>query len=66
MRGGGGMFDIHEFGKRIRRLLDGNFSYRKLLVLIVIFGGLLLYLGPSVAQWLFSSNREPIEGNFKF
>ncbi|XP_015594642.1 uncharacterized protein KIAA2013 homolog [Cephus cinctus] len=58
---GGGMFDAHEFGKRIRRFLDGNYSYRKLLLIIVICGGALLYLGPSFAQWLFSSSREPIE-----
>lgn len=56
------MFDLHEFGKRVRRLLDGNYSCRKILVLIIIFGGLLLYLGPSLFQWLFSSTREPIEG----
>lgn len=62
MRGGGGMFDVHEFGKRVRRSLDGNYSYRKILVLLVIFGGFLLYVGPSLFQWLFSSRREPIEG----
>ncbi|OXU28585.1 hypothetical protein TSAR_004806 [Trichomalopsis sarcophagae] len=61
MRGGGGMFDVHEFGKRVRRSLDGNYSYRKILVLLVIFGGFLLYVGPSLFQWLFSSRREPIE-----
>lgn len=57
----GGMFDIYEFGKRIRRLLDGNYSYRKILVLLVIFGAILLYLGPPIAQWIFSSNGKPIE-----
>ncbi|KAL7288729.1 hypothetical protein TKK_0017454 [Trichogramma kaykai] len=61
MRFGGGMFDRHEFGKRVRRLLDGNYSYRKILVLLIIFGSLILYLGPSIAQWLFSTRREPIE-----
>lgn len=55
------MFDAHEFAKRLRRLVDGNYSYRKLLVLLVLCGGLLLYLGPSVAQWLFSSSQEPAE-----
>ena len=59
-----GMFDMVEFGKRIRRLMDVNYSYRKLLVLLVISGAILLYLGPSFAQWLFSSSREPIEGTF--
>lgn len=59
----GGMFDIYEFGKRIRRLLDGNYSYRKILMLLIIFGAILLYLGPPLAQWLFSSNGKPIEGN---
>lgn len=62
MRGGGGMFDVYEFGKRLRRSLDGNYSYRKILVLLVIFGGFMLYVGPSLAQWFFSSRREPIEG----
>lgn len=61
----GGMFDIYEFGKRIRRLLDGNYSYRKILVLLIIFGAILLYLGPPFAQWLFSSNGKPIEGKCK-
>lgn len=58
------MFDAHEFGKRIRRLIDGNYSYRKILVFLIVCGGALLYFGPSLAQWLFSSNREPIEGPF--
>ncbi|XP_012277078.1 uncharacterized protein KIAA2013 homolog [Orussus abietinus] len=58
---GSGMLDAHEFGKRIRRLLDGNYSYRKLLLLLVICGGALLYFGPPFAQWLFSSNRESLE-----
>ena len=57
------MFVIHEFGKRIRRLLDGNYSYRKILVLLVISGAILLYIGPSFAQWIFSSSGKPIEGN---
>ena len=58
----GGMFDAHEFGKRVRRLIDGNYSYRKILVFIIVCGGILLYFGPSLAQWLFSSNNEPTEG----
>lgn len=58
------MLDGREFGKRVRRLLDGNYSYRKVLLIVLIFGGLLLYFGPSFAQWLFSTTREPIEGNF--
>ncbi|XP_015510287.1 uncharacterized protein KIAA2013 homolog [Neodiprion lecontei] len=58
---GGGMFDTHDFAKRIRRFIDGNHSYRKLLILLVICGALLLYLGPSVAQWLFASSQRPIE-----
>lgn len=57
------MLDGREFGKRVRRLLDGNYSYRKILLLVLICGGLLLYFGPPVAQWLFSTVREPIEGD---
>jgi len=56
------MLDGREFGKRVRRILDGNYSYRKILLIILICGGLLLYFGSPVAQWLFSSAREPIEG----
>jgi len=59
----GGMLDGREFGKRVRRLLDSNYSYRKILLIVLVFGGLLLYFGPSFAQWLFSTSREPIEGN---
>lgn len=58
------MLDGREFGKRVRRLLDGNYSYRKILLIVLVCGGLLLYFGPSFAQWLFSTAREPIEGNF--
>ncbi|XP_029167471.1 uncharacterized protein KIAA2013 homolog [Nylanderia fulva] len=57
----GGMLDGREFGKRVRRLLDGNYSYRKILLIVLVCGGLLLYFGPSFAQWLFSTAREPIE-----
>ncbi|KAF7382789.1 hypothetical protein HZH66_013191 [Vespula vulgaris] len=57
----GGMLDAREFGKRIRRLIDVNYSYRKLLLFILICGGVLLYFGPQFAQWLFSTAREPIE-----
>ncbi|XP_015433835.1 PREDICTED: uncharacterized protein KIAA2013 homolog [Dufourea novaeangliae] len=54
----GTMFDSREIGKRIRRLVDGNYSYRKILILIIICGGILLYFGPPFAQWLFSSTGE--------
>ncbi|XP_033353701.1 uncharacterized protein KIAA2013 homolog isoform X1 [Bombus vosnesenskii] len=57
----GTMFDNREIGKRIRRLLDGNYSYRKILILLTICGGILLYFGPSFVQWLFSSTRESIK-----
>lgn len=60
------MLDAREFGKRIRRLIDVNYSYRKLLLFILICGGILLYFGPQFAQWLFSTAREPIEGNIKY
>lgn len=57
------MFDSREIGKRIRRLIDGNYSYRKILVLIIICGGIFLYFGPPVAHWLFSSTGESVQGN---
>ncbi|XP_078037455.1 uncharacterized protein KIAA2013 homolog [Augochlora pura] len=57
----GTMFDSREIGKRIRRLLDGNYSYRKILIIIIICGGILLYFGPPFAQWLFSSAGESIQ-----
>lgn len=56
------MLDGREFSKRVRRALDGNYSYRKILLIVLICGGLLLYFGPPFAQWLLSSTREPIEG----
>ncbi|XP_014206584.1 uncharacterized protein KIAA2013 homolog [Copidosoma floridanum] len=61
MRGSAGMFDVHEFCKRLRRLLDGNYSCRKILLLLIILAAVLLYVGSSLAQWLFSGSREPIE-----
>ena len=60
------MFDNREIGKRIRRLIDGNYSYRKVLILLTICGGILLYFGPSFVQWLFSSTRESTQGNKSF
>lgn len=57
------MFDSREFGKRIRRLIDGNYSYRKILILLIICGGILLYFGPPFAQWIFSSTGESIQGS---
>ncbi|XP_029038962.1 uncharacterized protein KIAA2013 homolog [Osmia bicornis bicornis] len=57
----GRMFDSREFGKRIRRLIDGNYSYRKILILLIICGGVLLYFGPPFAQWIFSSTGESIQ-----
>lgn len=59
----GSMFDSREIGKRIRRLVDGNYSFRKILILVIICGGILLYFGPPFAQWVFSSTGETIEGN---
>lgn len=58
----GGMFDVREFGKRVRRFLDGNYSCRKILFFVIIFGGLLLYLGPPIVQWLFSTRKDEIQG----
>ena len=57
----GSMFDSREIGKRIRRLVDGNYSFRKILILVIICGGILLYFGPPFAQWVFSSTDETIE-----
>ena len=60
------MFDNREIGKRMRRLIDGNYSYRKILILLTICGGIFLYFGPSFVQWLFSSTRESTQGNTSF
>ncbi|XP_031833289.1 uncharacterized protein KIAA2013 homolog isoform X2 [Nomia melanderi] len=57
----GTVYDSREIGKRIRRLVDGNYSYRKILILIIICGGILLYFGPPFAQWLFSTTGESIQ-----
>lgn len=56
------MFDAYEFSKRMRRLIDGNYSYRKILLLLIFFGGIILYFGPFLAKWLFSSNTLDIKG----
>lgn len=53
------MFDNRELIKRIRRLIDtSNYSYRKLLLLFIIFGGAFMYFGPIIVQWLFKSSDE--------
>ncbi|XP_015115145.1 uncharacterized protein KIAA2013 homolog [Diachasma alloeum] len=57
----GGMFDVREFGKRVRRFLDGNYSCRKILLFLIVVGGFILYFGQPFAHWLFSGNREPVE-----
>ncbi|XP_016916509.1 uncharacterized protein KIAA2013 homolog isoform X2 [Apis cerana] len=54
----GTMFDNREIGKRIRRLIDGNYSCRKIFVLLIICSGIFLYFGPPFVQWIFSSSRE--------
>lgn len=56
------MFDNREIGKRIRRLIDGNYSCRKILILFIICGGIFLYFGPSFVQWILSSTRESTQG----
>ncbi|KAG7210712.1 hypothetical protein KM043_012212 [Ampulex compressa] len=56
-----GVLDTREIGKCIRRLVDGNYSYRKILIFAILCGGILLYFGPPFAQWLFSTPREPVE-----
>ncbi|XP_076246040.1 uncharacterized protein KIAA2013 homolog isoform X2 [Calliopsis andreniformis] len=55
------MFDNREFGKRIRRLMDGNYSSRKILILIIICSGIFVYFGPHFAQWFFSSTGDAIQ-----
>ncbi|XP_043278837.1 uncharacterized protein KIAA2013 homolog isoform X2 [Venturia canescens] len=56
-----GMFDAYEFSKRMRRIIDGNYSYRKILLLVILVGGIILYCGPSLAKWLYSSNTVEIK-----
>lgn len=58
--------DTHEIGKRLRRTFDNKYSCRKIFILIVVFGGALLYFGSPVLQWIFSSNREPTEGTYLY
>lgn len=56
------MFNLREFIKRFRRLFDGNCS-RKKIFFVIIFGGLLLYIGVPFAQWLFTTKIEEFQGN---
>lgn len=62
----GTMFDNREIGKRIRRLIDGNYSCRKIFVLLIICSGIFLYFGPPFIQWIFSSTRESTQGKTKY
>lgn len=43
--------------RRIKRSIDGNISYRKLFVALVIFTLLFLYSAPKVFRWAFYSSR---------
>ncbi|KAK0087982.1 hypothetical protein PV325_013531 [Microctonus aethiopoides] len=54
----GGMSEI---GKRFRRLIDGHYSNRKIIIFLFFFCGFLLYFGPSFIQWLFSKDHGPVE-----
>ena len=47
--------DSSDFVRRLRRSIDGNISYRKLFVALVIFTIMFLYSGPKVFRWMFSS-----------
>lgn len=54
--------DSSDFVRRLRRSIDGNISYRKLFVALVIFTIMFLYSGPKVFRWMFSSEtaKEPL------
>lgn len=50
--------DFTELNRRLRRLFDGNFSYRKLLLFVFAIAIVVLYIGPYVFSWLFGVAKE--------
>lgn len=42
--------------RRVKRILDGNISYRKLFIALVIFTILFLYSGPKIFRYIFGSS----------
>lgn len=49
--------DFSELNRRVRRQFEGNFSYRKIFIIIFFAAVFLLYIGPYIFNWLFSSTR---------
>lgn len=47
--------DFSELNRRIRRQFEGNFSYRKLFIILFLTAVFLLYIGPYIFTWLFNS-----------
>lgn len=58
------MFDFNEFHRRIRRQLEGNINYRKLLLILFVSAVLFLYIGPYVFSWLFGAPTKSIRKPF--
>lgn len=58
-------FDASESVRKFKRYFDGNFSYRKFFLLIFCVGVILLYLGPSILRWMFTS-PQPEKGKYTY
>lgn len=52
--------DFAEFVRRWKRQFDGNFNYRKLLLILFISAIIFLYIGPYLFSWLFGSSIKSI------
>lgn len=47
--------DFSEWNRRFKRHFEGNFSYRKFFLILFCLAIVLLYIGPYIFAWLFSS-----------
>lgn len=57
--------DFTEFTRRLKRQFDGNFNYRKLLLILFISAIIFLYIGPYIFSWLFGSTVKSIRKSYK-
>jgi len=46
------MNEIVEFGRRLKRSLDGSITYRKATIILILVLVFFFYLGPGLARWL--------------
>lgn len=57
-------FDLGEYLRRVKRILDGNLTYKKIFIILLCFTFIFLYLGPTIFRFLFSHRpeiKDPLE-----